>query len=60
MTGPGALALTAVVLLFASFIITLSMVEESRPDKRKVRLGWLIFAASCASFIASAWWDALG
>lgn len=59
MNGPSALAVTAAVLLFASLIIAFSMAEESRPDRRKVRLGWFIFAASCASFIASAWWAVL-
>lgn len=61
MTIPGALTLTATVLLFVAvaFAIAADVTGWRRNAARYSRLGWAAFALSIALFIAAIWTEVL-
>ena len=59
MSAPGALAMTASVLLFASLVVSIVADNGRFRNDRLVSVGWALFAAACLSFIGAAWWEVL-
>jgi hypothetical protein len=61
MTPPGALAITALIALFASLVVAFVADESSSRYRRPQlsRLGWALFASAMVMFAGSAWWAVL-
>lgn len=58
MNGPGALLVTAGVLLFAAMALG-GAAAPPRPRNHAAltRAAWCMFALACAAVIGSAWWQ---
>ena len=61
MTGPGALALQAVTLVLAAFVMCLVGIDTIGRNAREriARIAWVLFAAGIASLIGAYWWEVL-
>lgn len=60
MSGWGALAVTGAVLLVAAIALGIAgdVTFSRRAERRYARIGWAVFALSCACFIGAVWWAA--